>query len=71
MWMSREETGIQWCVKVSVWKSGLMSKVLSKDLFKKEEDAIRFYNECDAEGTKVQLSKYTHGNEKEIMNKQN
>ena len=58
--MAREETGIQWCVKVSVWKDGLMSKVL-----------IRFYNECDAEGTKVQLSKYTHGNEKEIMNKQN
>lgn len=48
-----------------------MRKMISKDLFKKEEDAIRFYNECDAEGTKVQLSKYTHGNEKEIMNKQN
>lgn len=48
-----------------------MRKMISKDLFSKEADAVRFYNECEAKGTKVQLSKYIDGNEREIMNKQN
>ena len=69
--MAKEKQEIQWCVKVSIWKNGFMRKMISKDLFSKEVDAIRFYNECDAEGTKVQLSKYIDGNEREIMNKQN
>lgn len=69
--MAKEKQEIQWCVKVSTWKNGFMQKMISKDLFSKEADAIRFYNECDAEGTKVQLSKYIDGNEREIMNKQN
>ena len=45
--------------------------MISKDLFSKEADAVRFYNECDVEGTKVQLSKYIDGNEREVMNKLN
>ena len=69
--MAKEKQEIQWCVKVSIWKNGFMQKMISKDLFSKEADAVRFYNECDAEGTKVQLSKYIDGNEREIMNKQN
>ena len=69
--MAKEKQEIQWCVKVSIWKNGLMQKMISKDLFSKEADAVRFYNECDVEGTKVQLSKYIDGNEREIMNKQN
>ena len=69
--MAKEKQEIQWCVKVSTWKNGFMRKMISKDLFSKEADAIRFYNECDAEGTKVQLSKYIDGNEREVMNKQN
>lgn len=48
-----------------------MRKMISKDLFSKEADAVRFYNECDVEGTKVQLSKYIDGNEREVMNKLN
>lgn len=48
-----------------------MRKMISKDLFSKEADAVRFYNECDVEGTKVQPSKYIDGNEREVMNKQN
>ena len=69
--MAKEKQEIQWCVKVSVWKNGFMRKMISKDLFSKEADAVRFYNECDVEGTKVQLSKYIDGNEREVMNKQN
>lgn len=69
--MAKEKQEIQWCVKVSTWKNGFMQKMISKDLFSKEADAVRFYNECDAEGTKVQLSKYIDGNEREVMNKQN
>ena len=69
--MAKEKQEIQWCVKVSIWKNGFMQKMISKDLFSKEADAVRFYNGCDAEGTKVQLSKYIDGNEREIMNKQN
>ena len=69
--MAKEKQEIQWCVKVSIWKNGFMRKMISKDLFSKEADAVRFYNECDAEGTKVQLSKYIDGNEREVMNKQN
>ena len=69
--MAKEKQEIQWCVKVSIWENGFMRKMISKDLFSKEADAVRFYNECDAEGTKVQLSKYIDGNEREVMNKQN
>ena len=69
--MAKEKQEIQWCVKVSTWKNGFMQKIISKDLFSKEADAVRFYNECDVEGTKVQLSKYIDGNEREVMNKQN
>lgn len=69
--MAKEKQEIQWCVKVSTWKNGFMQKMISKDLFSKEADAVRFYNECDVEGTKVQLSKYIDGNEREVMNKQN
>ena len=69
--MAKEKQEIQWCVKVSTWKNGFLQKMISKDLFSKEADAVRFYNECDAEGTKVQLSKYIDGNEREVMNKQN
>ena len=69
--MAKEKQEIQWCVKVSIWKNGFMRKMISKDLFSKEADAVRFYNECDTEGTKVQPSKYIDGNEREIMNKQN
>lgn len=69
--MAKEKQEIQWCVKVSTWKNGFMQKMISKDLFSKEADAVRFYNECDIEGTKVQLSKYIDGNEREVMNKQN
>lgn len=69
--MAKEKQEIQWCVKVSTWKNGFLQKMISKDLFSKEADAVRFYNECDVEGTKVQLSKYIDGNEREIMNKQN
>ena len=69
--MAKEKQEIQWCVKVSTWKNGVLRKMISKDLFSKEADAVRFYNECDVEGTKVQLSKYIDGNEREVMNKQN
>ena len=69
--MAKEKQEIQWCVKVSTWKNGFLRKMISKDLFSKEADAIRFYNECEAKGTKVQLSKYIDGNERELMNKQN
>ena len=69
--MAKEKQEIQWCVKVSTWKNGFLQKMISKDLFSKEADAVRFYNECDVEGTKVQLSKYIDGNEREVMNKQN
>ena len=69
--MAKEKQEIQWCVKVSIWKNGFMRKMISKDLFSKEADGVRFYNECDIEGTKVQLSKYIDGNEREVMNKQN
>ena len=69
--MAKEKQEIQWCVKVSTWKNGFMQKIISKDLFSKKADAVRFYNECDVEGTKVQLSKYIDGNEREVMNKQN
>ena len=69
--MAKEKQEIQWCVKVSIWKNGFLRKMISKDLFSKEVDAVRFYNECDVEGTKVQLSKYIDGNEREVMNKQN
>lgn len=69
--MAKEKQEIQWCVKVSTWKNGFLRNMISKDLFSKEADAVRFYNECDVEGTKVQLSKYIDGNEREVMNKQN
>ena len=55
--MAREVKSVTYCVKVSIWENGLMKKVLSKDIFTKEIDAERFYNECDEEGTVVQLSK--------------
>ena len=45
--------------------------MISKDLFSKEADAVRFYNECYVEWSKVKLSKYIDGNEREVMNKQN
>ena len=69
--MAKEKQEIQWCVKVSTWKNGFLQKMISKDLFSKEADAVRFYNECEVKGTRVQLSKYIDGNEREIMNKQN
>ena len=59
--MAREVKSVTYCVKVSIWENGLMKKMISKDIFTKEADAERFYNECDEEGTVVQLSKYVGG----------
>lgn len=60
-----------YCVKVQIWENGLLKKILSKDFFRKEDDAIRFYNGCEEEGTVVELSKYTDGYERSIKAKTN
>lgn len=70
--MAKEENrDNQYCVKVQLWKKGFLKKTLSKDFFNKLEDAERFYNGCEKEGTKVQLSKYKGGHEHFIKSKNN
>ena len=69
--MSKEDKDYQYCVKVQIWKNGFLKKTLSKDFFNKLEDAERFYNGCEKEGTKVQLSKFKNGHEKAVKEKNN
>lgn len=69
--MAKVVQEILYCVKVQIWENGLLKKILSKDLFRKEDDAIRFYNGCEEEGTVVELSKYTDGYERSIETKTN
>lgn len=69
--MAKVVQEILYCVKVQIWENGLLKKILSKDLFRKEDDAIRFYNGCEERGTVVELSKYTDGYERSIETKTN
>lgn len=64
--MARAIQEVLYCVKVQIWENGFLKKTLGRDFFKKEEDAIRFYNGCEEENTVVQLSKYTDGNERQM-----
>jgi hypothetical protein len=61
----------QYCVKVQIWENGFLKKTISKEFFEKESDAERYYNSCEQEGTKVQLSKYIGGNERTVKVKNN
>lgn len=69
--MAKVGSDVQYCVKVQIWKDGFLKKTLSKEFFKNQMDAERYYNECEQEGTKVQLSQYTSGNERSIKSKNN
>lgn len=67
--MAKTKPEISFCVKVQQWENGLLKKTIGKDFFKKESEAERFYNECEQEGTRVQLSIYVDGNERSIKEK--
>lgn len=69
--MAKVGSDFQYCVKVQIWKDGFLKKTLSKEFFKNQADAERYYNGCEQEGTKVQLSQYTSGNERSIKSKNN
>ena len=69
--MSKADKDNQYCVKVQLWKKGFLIFMLNKDFFTKLEDAERYYNGCEKEGTKVQLSKFKNGHEKTIKEKNN
>ena len=69
--MSKVDKDNQYCVKVQVWKNGFLKKTLNKDFFVKLDDAERYYNGCEKEGTKVQLSKFNNGREKAVKEKNN
>ena len=69
--MSKVDKDNQYCVKVQLWKKGFLKKTLNKDFFIKLDDAERYYNGCEKEGTKVQLSKFNNGHEKVVKEKNN
>lgn len=72
--MARVDTptkNVLYCVKVQKWKDGFLKKTISKEFFKTLKEAELVYNGHDEEGMKVQLSKYTDGNEKSIKEKVN
>lgn len=69
--IEKPDKKVQYCVKVQIWEDGFLKKTLSKEFFKTLKEAELVFNGYEQEGTKVQLSKYTDGNEREIKCKTN
>lgn len=50
--------------KLKKYKKGFVKKIISKDLFKKESDAERYYNGIEPKkNERVELSVYVNGRE--------
>ena len=69
--MEKPQKNVEYCVKVQIWKDGFLKKTVSKEFFKTLREAEIIYNGHEEEGMKVQLSKYTDGNVREIKCKTN